>query len=346
MFYQIDAALDDKIISADPEVVTFIEEALVAHRMSNLILVFSRTQMKLIESNLDFSLAARKTLALISQRSNDYRSAMALASRRIIICDDTKTVTFSIAGDTAFVNYKTLRNNHILTQSFFLCENLTDVQFYFILAKNFLAFGRYPENYVVMRPVAGGGSTTFQALYAEQALPLKGMVICDSDKLEPAPPFKHGSTAAKAFEAAIFLEACDCLGLSIKNPLFGFFTTPGFSIENVIGPNLLEVYFEANARHQERQVILKAFPHFPLMDEAEWILWQSLDLKNGTRTLTQQMSRLKDRYQVVPPAILARAKSYTTVKVPSDFFRWVVANHSSSRWVRPIADTFSWRQFR
>lgn len=338
MFYQIDSSLDGAIENGDPELTDFCDEALTSHRMSNIILALSRNQMRLIEGGTAFGALARKTATYISQKSSDYRAAMRQASRVIIVCDDSKTDSFSISGKFAYVNKKLISRNHILSQSFLLCENVEDAKLYNIIIKEALNSTGYPSSYIGMRLAGGGGSTLPQTLKAEQALPLKGMVICDADIVPSPPPFKHNSTAHKAFEAAKEINLCNSLGMSDCNPLFGLFTTYGPSIENIIGPNLLDSYFQSNGRPEERAKICLAFPSFPELSDLERVIFHVLDLKNGTRVLTNRFDIIREINGSVPPQIANRSNQLTSAVIPRDVIGWINENYLHSRYSGQIKD--------
>jgi hypothetical protein len=241
-----------------------------------------------------------------------------------------------LAGKEVTLSAGYFTEESLLTQSFFIAENLTDIKFVSLLIEVALDLAAYPATYLKFRPVGGGGSTVRDSISAEAAVPLRGLVMCDRDKCGPIPPLKDNSTSKSAFSRARELGLVDAgVGLSTRNPFFGFLVTWGFSAENFVGPHLLDAYFDTVSRAERARFTL-VFPDFPRLNDAELEVWRLLNLKRGTPVMTEVLGALKDTFGAVPAYLLPRFKHATKLSVPRDVISWSIDNKAATRWSRLV----------
>ncbi|WP_152524694.1 hypothetical protein [Novosphingobium lindaniclasticum] len=338
MFIEIDESIDHEIDSGCQAAIDLIDLLCTAHRMGNLILALTRPQAVRYRQLPAISDLSRRTASFISLRLNDYIAAMKAASRVIRACSPTVQNNFSFSGKTCQVSYRILSQSHILTQKFLLGEGFRDVSVLRIIASEYYATVSYPSAYVTFRPLIGGGGSCHHALQAETAIPCKGLAICDRDAVSAVPPFKHNTTAEKVAACTDEMSLMThVLGVSENSPFFGFDVTWGRTIENMIGPNLLDTYFSAMNRPIERQKFTSAFPQFPQLDPAEIVLWRDLNLKDGTPSLHAQLQILRNEIGPITASLTGRLSAISQIALPSDTLDWIIENQVGSRFSRGVS---------
>ena len=337
MFSEIDPSLDSKINAGSRPEIDFLDAAISAHKLGNILLVLSRAQSLAYQANINVSNTSKRMLGFLSAKSSDYRAAMRLAHRKIIVCSSEVEPSYRISAGSVRISFRMLDLHHLMTQKSLLTEGKRDVDLLELLCDEYYTAIRYPRSYVAYRPLLGGGGAISHVLQSEEAIPHKGMMVCDRDSCGPSPPFKRNSTAQKAMNAANDLGlANNKLGISEVSPFFGFELTWGRTIENLIGPNALEAFFNAGNRRAERALFVSAFPDFPALDTAELTLWRYINLKTGTPVLTEQLNMLKNSMGAVPAGIAARLRQISAVSIPADAIDWFVANQAAQRWTTAL----------
>lgn len=333
MFVEIDDSIDSDLDEGVDAAVGFMDELFTAHRLGNLILVLKRKQAVRYRELLQLSGSSRKTAGQISNRLNDYTAAMGSATRRILACSPKVENSYRFEGQSVRVFYRLLLLEHLSCQKFLLGEGIRDVDIIGFLTKEYYSLNSYPSGYVTYRPLIGGGGSCHHVLEAEQVTPCKGFVICDRDAVLSVPPFKANSTAEKVYESAKRLGLMgDRLGLSDVSPFFGFDITWGRTIENMIGPHVLDLYFSANGRMHERRKFAHAFQNFPNLSELEMTIWRDLNLKDGTGSMTLNVEALRKEIGTIPMAVVEKLGPLGELKFPPDTLDWIRENQTGQRW--------------
>lgn len=337
MFIEIDESVDELIIGNNQPAIDFIDSILTAHRMGNVLLILNRKQVGQYQACDSLSGLSRRTIGLLSTRRNDYKAALRSASRSLLVCAPGKENNISWHGSVVRVSFRILDLHHLMTQKFFLAEGPNDVEVLGFLIDEYLTFLGYPKAYVTYRPLIGGGGTLPHVLAAEAVTPAKGMVICDRDRCDIVPPFTHNTTIQKAVQEAQRQNLIgETLGISDNSPFFGIDVTWGRTIENMVGPNVVDVFLESQGRRAERAIFTAAFDMFPVLTEADRLLWRYLNLKSGTAVLTDQLAALRKELGSVPAAVTGRLDALTKVALPKDLLLWIGENRSAQRWTSAL----------
>ena len=338
MYFKLSEKFETMSVNELGSYADFFETLFTAHRLGFHIIIAKRKLLLKIRELLGISGRAKATIDQISNKLNEYYSASSTV-RRIIICSPPEPgLTFRLEDRDVVISIDILNEHHLLQQKFLLTENLTDGSIVIALSEVFLKSGNYPINFIAYRAIGGGGNTLADALREEanNAPRPKGLAFCDSDGSKNPPPFIDNTTAWRAFAIAAELNLVNQgIGLSLSSPFFAFDVTRGHSIENYIGPNLLECYFNALNRRTERLAFMRAFPNFPKLSALEITIWMSLNLKIGTTSLKGVFDLLRRENGSVPPQMLARHTSYIQLSFPGDVLAWIITN-SKGRWQRPI----------
>jgi len=165
------------------------------------------------------------------------------------------------------------------------------------------------------------------------------LVLCDRDQAEPVPPFSVGTTGESAHTRAIALALLSGpLGWSDVSPMFGMAVTWGRTLENYVGPNLLDYYFSQSSSKAERKLLTDAFPTFPNLSSEEWAFWRMINLKDGTKepAFAKVLAEYKTQFGAPPKPLLPFLKNYGAAKIPGDTIGWVVKNAAGSVHSRKI----------
>lgn len=337
MFIQIDKSVDEEVLCGHTGASEFLDDVINAHRLGNLLLVLSRAQLARYRECTTLSHTSRRMLGLLSTRLNDYKAALRSASRSVIVCSPSHENNYRVEGSIAWISYRLLDSHNLHTQKFFLAEGRRDIDLIGMLAEEYYNIVRYPRAYVTFRPLLGGGGALHHVLESETVTPARGFVVCDRDACVAVPPFGHNTTGQKALSSAQQLGLIgDSLGLSDTSPFFGFQVTWGRTIENMVGPHMLESYFVSMNRKAERATITAAFPDFPTLNPSEQLLWRYLNLKGGTPILTEQLTALREAFGSVPAPILARLGPISAAVVPADTIDWLIDNRAARRWTASL----------
>lgn len=338
MYIEFSSRFDELIDDELNDYSNFFESMATSHRLGYHIILPSLKLLLRINLLDGISDAARATFNLISRRINDYRAAAERCRRVIVICPTCELQNIVFSGRKALVSSRLLTEEHLMTQKFFLAENIRDVMYLRALLDILYSSEGFPSSYVHFRPLAGGGSTIADVLESETATPHKGYIICDRDTSANPPPYRQGTTAHLAFERAVRLGALgNSIGLSECNPFFAFDNTQGRCVENYLGPHLLDLYFNTLARRTERRPFSSAFPNFPNLSEDEMTIWMLLNLKDGTPVMTETLDQIRTRFGGMPPWVVSRTRSLSALSVPRDAISWVSANAVGSRYAPDIS---------
>ncbi len=317
----------------------FISDVLQAHRLGIFLVMIPRREIVEL-LGMDFSQSSKATLNYISTKLSDYEIAANLSRRVLTVCDHSVEPKYQIVGRNVRISSRLLSLERCVTKAFFLAENLTDIRLIRVLCDTIFKIEPYPSDLICFRPVLGGGSTVADALENEDPVPQKGIVLCDRDKEADVPPFAAGTTGEIAHRRAITLALLSGpLGWSDISPMFGFAATWGRTLENYVGPNLLDYYFSVSTSRNQRKLLTDAFPKFPNLSAEEWWFWCILNLKDGTKppTLAKVLDEFKTRFGIPPKAQLPFLKYYGAVKIPGDTIDWVVNNAADSVHSKKIA---------
>ncbi|WP_156317964.1 hypothetical protein [Blastomonas sp. AAP25] len=337
MFIELDPSVDADLSAQTESAIEFVDDLLSAHRNGHLIAVLSRRQALQFSDLGWLSLASRRTASHISKRLNDYTAAMASAARRIVILSPSVQNNFQFDGGVVRTSYRVLSSQHLTCQKFFLAEGRRDIDILTLISDEYYNYYSYPRNYVLFRPLIGGGGSCGQVLETELISPCKGYAVCDRDTTLDVPPFNKNSTGDKLHCAAKNLGLIrDDIGISEVSPFFGFGVTWGRTIENFVGPNLFGLYLSCNMRRAESKAFFQAFANFPNLDDVELSIWRMLNFKDGTRNLQGVLEFLRKNVGSVPPRILQRLEYMSDLKFPGDTLDWIISNQAANRWSRQI----------
>lgn len=337
MFYELDGSVEEEVIAGHEPAIDFLDAVITSHRMGNVVLVLSKLQTIRFRSLEKLSGISRKTLGLLSTKSNDYRAAMRSCERRVIVVSPTVEQNFRLIDNVVRVSYRLLGLEHLMTQKFFLAEGKRDIGLMDVLASEYLSSVGYPRSYVSFRPLLGGGGALPHVLESELVTPHKGLAVCDRDACGDVPPYGHNTTIKKTMESVCTLGLSDgSFGLSSTSPFFGIEPTWGRSIENLVGPNLLDAYFVARNRRDERSLFLKAFPQFPSLSLGEQIVWRFLNLKSGTTNAIGQITPFLKNITGVDRPSFDTSKGWDVLTIPADTIDWVIENQAAQRWTQAL----------
>jgi len=323
-----------------------LEALLLAHQRQGLILWLSPSDIKRIRDELSLGPMAKATLAIIERRSADYDTMMMIARRRVHLCPDNSVANFEINhnvvryGIAAFV---ARHGNHL--PAMFVEDLQSDGRAIQAIFELHCAAERRPHSVVSFFPRHGGGAGIGRVIRSLTPGELMGLCVCDRDCHPFAQqPYKPGGTAAGAHDAAVEVHVIDEgeIGYSSRQPTFAFVVTGPRTIEGYIGPELLEVYFGANAGAREvRTEFLDVFRTFPGLSDEEYLFWLATNLKDGSATRGELIESYRAAFPTRTPPSSVWLDALARLSIPRDVLDWIWKNASGGRYQRDLLQGFS-----
>lgn len=301
-----------------------VERLLIAHEGRSHLVVLSPKQIGAIANGIQLSQMTRKVLGVLQKRASDYYQAMNYAERILVVCDPATTAATTIAGREIRMPANQIGRQWMHNRPHLYVEHgVNDANFYEVLAKGYLSQLAEPHEYFFINPVHGGGSTLATVVGSHDDHVLKGVCICDRDTRDPSPPF--GGTSRAVHDMLVARGAMDRnhIGWCERRPMFAWSVVGAKSVENLVGPQLMEAYFDIvhSARPYRRDVVA-AFPSFPILSDDEMRLWLLSNSKEGESDeafVSAAFQRLTGRS---PPWTAAKLRQMAAIHVPSGLIEW------------------------
>jgi len=318
-----------------------VEALLIVHLQGHHIFALTPKQLSLLHGALAFQGLPARALEIISRKSQAYYATMRSAKSVVSVRPISTEGEARIMGREISVSPQWLSNRLANPPSIFLENAINDGRLYKGLIQGIASDVGADANMIVFRPVHGGGGTLGAVLEHVHGRQLKGLCICDRDLSNSvAPPFRAHSTAEGAFEALCRMGVLDQAGEnSAENPLFSFMITSGWAIENYIGPNQLDVYFQAEHEVRVfRPSFVDVFPRFPDLNAREMALWMSINFR-----AVQDAGHLRSGYEgrVGTQGIdAAQIEAASRLVFPAGTVQWVADNLSGSRWSKELMASY------
>lgn len=318
-----------------------IEALLIVHLQGHHILALTPKQLSLLNGALAFQGLPARALEIISRKSQAYYASMRSAKAVVSVRPISTGGEARIVGREISVSPQWLSNRLANPPSIFLENAINDGRLYKGLIHGIAPDVGADANMIVFRPVHGGGGTLGAVLENVHGRQLKGLCVCDKDlSNSTAPPFRAHSTAEGAFQALCRMGVLGPAGENTaENPLFSFMTTSGWAIENYIGPNQLDAFFQAEHEVRVfRTSFVDVFPRFPDLSPREMALWMSINFR-----AVQDGEHLRAGYEgrVGTQGIdAAQIEAASRLVFPAGTVQWVAENLSGSRWSRDLAASY------
>lgn len=318
-----------------------IEALLFVHLQGHHIFTLTPRQLLLLRGALAFQGLPAKALEVISRKSQAYYASMRNARTVLSVRPISSGGDARISGREISVSPQWLSARINSPPSIFLENAVNDGRLYKILIERVATEVGADASMIVFRPVHGGGGTLGSVLEDVHGHQLKGLCICDKDLSSASPlPLRSHSTAEGVFEALVRMGVINASCEStINNPLFSFKLTAGWSLENYIGPNQLDIYFEAeHGARALRASFVNVFPKFPDLSAREMALWLSINFR-----ASQDEQHLKTGYEGRVGAQASNAaQMYAASELvfPAGVVQWIAKNATGSQWSRKLTASY------
>jgi hypothetical protein len=308
---------------------TLFEYLLFLHSERRILFCLPPAMTARISRHTSIGPLARSVISSIQSSYLDYSSMKHLVRSKIRVVPDSSTTPPLINADLLVGNQAIVRN-FITCGPYLYLENApNDGSFYEFLITSFFIKERIPRHLSFANTFHGGGNALGAAMAALQNSNLTGLCICDRDTAEDVPPFPLHSTGASALSAALMKGAISSILPPISaHPFFSIRPTLGWSMENYIGPHLLEAYFQNNPEAAvHRSNFVTVFPSFPALAEGETVEWfvshyksfqNAMEVRNGLNRLNAPISE-------------ERATLLGALQIPRNVLSWVISNAVTSR---------------
>ncbi|MEJ1934942.1 hypothetical protein WDZ92_32500, partial [Nostoc sp. NIES-2111] len=278
-----------------------IDLLLEKHCSRSHLLCLSPAEVKKLRGAITFGPRALRTLDTILRRSQDYFSSFRNVRQYLLV----SPLQIQTVG------------GHNQRQISVILSGLEQLQL--------------PSAHVLVRPFHGGGNTLGSAIEELVGPRIQGLCIVDRDCCSSIPPFPEGKTAFSAFNALCRIGAMTIRENQLQHlrPFFRLMISQGWSLENLIGPNLAEVYFEANNRISERHRFLEVFPTFPELSDSERKEWWLVNFKASDQSADEFVAGHHSQYgEFIDPA---RAAKLANLTLPRDAVTWIGSSWRSGR---------------
>ncbi len=335
MLVKLDRSFADLSIGDLRDHYNIIQRLLHSHQEQKILLyIFPRLADKLV-SDPHFGYVNISIVKRISTRTPDYFAAFKFFYRHILLYPNTHNIA-PVQSERIMSGFA---DNVIAiataTPRFYLENGVNDGRLYSALFDTTSKLIEAPRHLVRYRRFHGGGSTLGHAVSDLEENVLVGMSVCDRDGTMSVPPFREYSTGAGMLACCEEKNAVSVdETISHLHPFFRILPTFGWSLENYIGPHLLEEFFLANTDSAvQRPSFVRAFPNFPNLNEIEYKEWFLSNHKRSNQpaeTVNAGRSRLE-----LPPSP-DRDTLICALSVPNNAVEWVIANHSDTRFSRHI----------
>ncbi len=283
-----------------------------------------------------FGMANIKILGALIKRAQDYNAALKVLKRHAVVFPDSSKIIPIATHDRMEGYARQLVEFFSHEPRLYLENSINDGKLYAIIMEAIAAqIGALPV-LAHARRFHGGGNTLGQAVLDLGEPRLLGMSICDRDGTFDAPPFKANSTGQKMIECGISMNA---ISQSIPpqplHPFFRIFATHGWSLENYVGPNTLDTFFQNNHECAAvRARFTAAFGNFPSLDHEEGKEWLLINMKKADQ---DPDSILPGQHRLELNDDAARRNIIAALSYPSNVIQWISSNYIGSRYSKDIA---------
>lgn len=282
-----------------------------------------------------FGMANIKILGSMINRSQDYNAALRVLKRHAVLFPDSSKIIPIVTHERLDGYARKLVEFFAHEPRLYLENSINDGKLYAILMEEIAAdIGTLPA-LVYARKFHGGGDTLGQAVLELGESRLLGMSICDRDGTFEAPPFKANSTGHRMIECGIAMNAISqSIPSEPLHPFFRIFATHGWSLENYIGPNALDTFFQYNPEcAAARAGFAAAFENFPTLDNEEGREWLLINMKKADQD-PDSISQGQQRLHLNDDA--ARRYIISTLSYPSNVIHWISSNYIGTRYSKDI----------
>ena len=335
----IDLSDDFKIIN-DEEFLkhdALIERLLLCHLDRRHLFLLSPRIIIRIRNLITLGPQASAALSKVEQSYLDYRSVSRVSLRVIIIVPYSGIVPAFPSDRECHVRAQDLNSFLNEPPRLFVENAVADGRFYELIAKLTCEQMHVPSVYMRVDKQHGGGNTLAAVIRHLHGSDLHGVCICDRDCIQAVPPFGVGTTGGAALEALVSLGlAIAAEGyITILKRSFYFLVTHGWSLENYIGPSLLDLFFshrpEARAARPD---FVRAFPQFPQLSDNQMLEWWMINFK-----AVQPLATLVNGYVYLQAGELAneeRLELLAELTIPTSVIPWIIDNSYDTRHSRAV----------
>lgn len=317
-----------------------IDRLLHVHLQRAHLLCLAPKEVIALRRAIQFGPQASRVLDTILRRSQDYSASLRAASRHLVLLP-MNSPTRPPIGKEFYVRAEDASWWLEHEPALYVENALSDGGLYAFIISNSVRLLGGSRNYLMVRPFHGGGNplgSVIEMLIGEK---IQGICICDRDGTCAVPPFTAGSTSERAHEALHKLRVVNADGQSEpRNPFFNFLITHGWGVENYIGPNLLNYFFDNNPEaSRSRSAFLHAFPQFPLLSDKEVCEWLSINFKSQKQDCTVLASGIQDRFKLID-LDEERSRALAVLSMPDSVIPFVISSAKAGRYRTGLIQAF------
>lgn len=279
--------LDSSLIVSDARFyrdhAEIFEDLIIGHRDQKYILCASIGLLSKIDSQCQLGNIAKSVLRILNKKNQDYFSSLRLTRSKMVIVHPNSN---RIPTPHEYLVPLNESLEHIQRTPSLQVENIhSDGKIYNLILSRGVAHQFGSHTLTKIRIFHGGGNPLGRVVMENYDQRPRGLCICDRDKTGIAPPFKAGSTAQSAYNAFHRRGIVDLFGNGLgSNFFFKFRVTPGYSLENLIGPNLLFEVCTILGESEILQMIFTVFDNFPNFDPQDFVLWNAINFRDAQQS--------------------------------------------------------------
>ncbi|MCE7797353.1 hypothetical protein LWE61_12385 [Sphingobium sufflavum] len=306
------------------------DRLLHVHLQRNHLFCLSPSEVVALRRAIQFGPQALHVLSTILRRAQDYAASVGSATRHAVLMPLGSAVREPL-GKEFYIKAEDASWWLEHPPSLYVENAVSDGGLYnFILSSGLRSLIGSPK-YLMVRPFHGGGNplgSVMEALFDER---IQGICICDRDDACAVPPFPKDTTSEQAHVALHKMRVVDAQGQSEpRNPFFSFKITHGWGVENYIGPNVLNLFFNSHLEAcTSRSAFLNAFPDFPALSETEANEWFSINFKSVTQDAENIERGLSGRFRIAADS--TRCGLLAGLSIPKSVIPFVIASAKSGR---------------
>lgn len=261
-----------------------IESILIAHSMGSHLFAPTPREVVKLESISGLGITARRMLGLIGKRASEYAIARRSVVRKIVIELPGSGRFLDFVGHEIRIDISRLRAEWLFSQPRLFVENASnDGRLYDALISEFLRAADQSVTCFSVNPMHGGGTTLGAVVIGEKLRGPKGLCLSDRDTWRVGPPYQQMAKRLSEELIGSNLIIAAMPEFESRVPVFEWRLTKTRMLENMIGPNLLDVYFQhcPPDGRAARQTFEAAFTQFPILNPDEFVIWTIADFKRG-----------------------------------------------------------------
>ncbi|PTW37598.1 hypothetical protein [Rhodovulum kholense] len=334
MIVNLDAEFLEIAKPAFLEHAALIEFLLLRHAERRILLSLPPAIISRVERDLHLGVLSAATLKSIKGRYLDYGSVGASVKFSIRVLPDGSEIVPTVNHEVFAAKSDVVINFLKDPPKLFLENAPNDGRFYKLLVELFHKKSGFPSGLCFSETFHGGGTALGAAMADLDTKILAGICICDRDTSGVAPPFPKGKTGEAALNAAVSKGAfTNGVSLVPAHPFFALLATLGWSMENYVGPNLLDLYFSCNPGACDlRPKFFEAFPNFPELSEREsreWFISYLKEFQDGA-SVGEGVKRLRGDTSG------ARNGAIGALQIPGSTIDWALGNARGTRYSKEI----------